>query len=137
MRRDRVNSVILSGTPEAESENVSSKVVDLHPGIGTDDVLDAVRLGRKGDKPRLIKAKLSPTGKQTLFLSRRDLKIKGTPVYVNHDLTPQERSARQALVLQCKMLRGLGVSCSLPRDKIVCDGKPMSANEIALRLGSP
>ena len=115
----------------------TKKIASLLPGLDR-DILEVHRLGQSrpdSDVPRLVRAKLTSAGKTRMFDSRKSLKLDDRAVYVNHDLSPVERARRKKCVPVFKKLRASGVRCTLPRDVILKDGKPMGESEIAIALG--
>ena len=133
--------VVLSGVPEEmELDEVTSLLLRTIPGL-EGEVRNARRLGRATsdgtprNRPRLVKVELTASGKVRLWQGRRGLKHGESPIYVNNDLSFDERKNRKAVLPKSKALRAAGVRCSLPRDTILQDGTPIKPGilENALR----
>ena len=132
------DNVIISGIEEDTEETLVDVLASLVPDIEASTFTAADRLGRPGgDRPRLIRAKMTATTKAKLIDARFGLKHGTNPVYVNHDLTMQQREARRSLLPKYKQLRSHGVKCFLPRDKILVDGKPIPEEKIMQLLMAP
>lgn len=96
---ERQNNVVLAGVPE-RVDDISSMLKSAIPEL-KDEIQSTVRLGRKpppasSSRPRLIKVVLMSRGKTHMWQKRRDLKHGEAPIFVNHDLTVQERSRRKS-----------------------------------------
>ena len=135
------HNVVLSGVPEEmELDEVTSLLLRTIPGL-EGEVRNARRLGRATsdgtprNRPRLVKVELTASGKVRLWQGRRGLKHGESPIYVNNDLSFDERKNRKAVLPKYKALRAAGVRCSLPRDTILQDGTPIKPGilENALR----
>lgn len=132
----RENNVILSGVPESVTD-IPQLLVDAAPEL-RNEIRSHHRLGRPSDpaaatsgaRPRLVKVELSPRGKARLWQERRNVKHADSPIYVNNDLSFQERARRKAVLPTYKALLAAGVRCSLPRDTILKDGTPISEDAI-------
>lgn len=147
----RKNNVVLDCIPEVDGEDVSRIVKELLPDIAG-EVLSAERLGRpvtvhapegasqssaRASRPRKILLKMTSSGKRAVWERRRQLTRGGQPVYVNHDLTRSEQSARRSAIPAYKQLWAAGVRCSIPRSEILDqEGQPMSQARIAELLSS-
>ena len=137
----RQHNVVHSGVPEEmELDEVTSLLLRTIPGL-EGEVRNARRLGRATsdgtprNRPRLVKVELTASGKVRLWHGRRGLKHGESPIYVNNDLSFDERKNRKAVLPKYKALRAAGVRCSLPRDTILQDGTPIKPGilESALR----
>eukprot|EP00117_Sycon_ciliatum_P003345 scpid68389/ scgid8179/ len=132
------DNVIISGIEEDTEETLVDVLASLVSDIDPSAFTAADRLGRPGgDRPRLIRAKMTATTKAKLMDAHFGLKHGTNPVYVNHDLTMQQREARRSLLPKYKQLRSHGVKCFLPRDKILVDGKPITEEKITQLLMAP
>lgn len=137
-RRQEMNrtNIILSGVPEAESEDLATPLSVLFPDVKL-ATLSATRVGKKQpDSCRLIRIQTTASCKKLIMKRKKNgLKYGGQDVYINHDLTPKQREARRKVVPTFKQLRQRNVQCSLPVDRILIDGKPVSEAQIAELLG--
>eukprot|EP00117_Sycon_ciliatum_P000128 scpid104768/ scgid6318/ len=97
------------------------------PGIDA-PLLQTRRIGRPSPsgKSRLVHVSTNKATKATIMDGRFGLKFDDTPVYVNHDLTPNQQKDRRQAIPIYKQLRAKGIKCYLPYAKIVVDGTPIS-----------
>ena len=97
----------------------------------------ATRIGRtrEDSKPRLVRVRTTAAGKK-LVMSKRGLKHRTTRLYINHDLTVAEREKRKQLLPTFRSLRQANIQCSLPRDKLLRDGKEMTEADIQASLSA-
>ena len=108
LRQERANNIIISGLPEEDSENVTERVTALHSDLAAQDVLEAVRVGKSGTgRPRLIKVRLTPSGKRTLLKHKTSLRVNDRPnIYQSrpHEDRTAAQKVRRAFVqtLACK-----------------------------------
>ena len=124
------NNVIISGMAELPDENIAKTLQSLVPGAAAAD-MQSQRLGQPvtGGKPRLIRVRTTAPTKTMLMKHMCSLKIGDANIYVNHDLTAKQRAARRPVLPLYKDLRKTGIVCSLPRDTIMKDWKPVSEAE--------
>lgn len=87
-------------------------------------------------KARPVKIRFTdPSAKSHVYKKRFGLKMRGDPLFVDHDLTKQQRETRKAKVATYKQLRTKGVKCCLPYTDILNEkGVPLTDQEIAAAL---
>ena len=130
LQHELSNNVIISGMAELPDENIAKTLQSLVPGAAAAD-MQAQRLDQPitGGKSWHIRVRTTAPTKTMLMKHRCSLKIADANVYVNHDLTAKQRAARRAVLALYKDLRKIGIACSLPRDTIMKDWKPVSEAE--------
>ena len=85
----------MHGLEESEDEDVKSEFASLIPGA-TPYIRDAKRIGKQLEgKTRPILVQLSPQGKTVVWENKRNLEQDGKPIYINHDLSTEERKKRK------------------------------------------
>ena len=105
----RRNNVLLSGVPIAmKPAEVTDLLVRTIPDLAG-EIRETHRLGREAtedaqrNRPRPVKVELTPRGKARLWQRRRDLKDGESPIYVNNDLSIDERVNRKAALPKYKV----------------------------------
>jgi len=125
-RHARSNNIIINGMEEGPGEDLSAIVRGLCEDLAPNDILDVMRVGKATEtKRRLVKVVLTPHGKRALY-AVRNATYNSKPIYVQHDLTRDERERRKKWVPLYKDLRKQQIKCSLPRDCILMDGLPLT-----------
>jgi len=140
-KRNRVHNVVLRGVEEAADEYLPAIISSFASDVSVSDVRAASRITPRAKNsetstsyPRLIRATLTTEGKQALLKHRFSAQYNGKPIYIMHDLTRQEQKRRKAVLPTYQKLRAANVECSLPKDRIIKDRKPMTDDEIATLL---
>lgn len=77
------------------------------------DITKVIRLGKKGDKPRLLKVSMASTDQKSVILrNKAKLKKDGNPehiktIYISPDYTPLEQKRRKSLRDQLKKMNNV------------------------------
>lgn len=135
-RREQIRTnVILSGLPESDEEDLNQAVVTLFPEVESSS-LRTSRIGKSlNDRPRLVCIRTDDATKKIIMQKKRKGLMYGKhKVYVNHDLTRKQRDTRKQCVTLFKRMKEKGIQCSLPVDRILVNGKPVSDQEISKLL---
>ena len=133
-------------TSGSKAKPPRSKITDLPSdfaatiGIDPDDLLECRRLGKpqaernsnQKPKPRPLLLRFQSEQAKRDVLKRRQALFRSekfSKVYLNDDLTQQERLRRRTLVPVYQQLRRANVKCELRRDKLLKEGKAVSLGE--------
>ena len=126
----RRNNIIISGIEEtSENENIEEVISSFfldRLGVPDVQIQKATRLGRKGGSNRLILVVMVSFGEKLKVL-RQKQSLKGTKIYLNDDLTPDQRVKRKQLWQMCLQARRDGKSAFIKIDKVVVNNVEMSA----------
>ena len=132
-RNELEANLVISGITESGSETEDTKAVVLatcrdvlNVQIGEKDVLEAVRLGAKRKdtssnqskpvRPRPILVKtVSRQTKSMIMLARKTVKLQGSGIYLNDDLSRTEQKTRKKMLPIYRELKSCGVRCRLDR----------------------
>ncbi len=104
----KASNIRILGIDEEDGEDLKTKVMNLAQNtlhvtnIGSDDITDIGRMGKKRDKVRdiLVKFRCS-TIRDKIYNKRKLLRQEDNPIYVNEDLTPH----RSKLFFEARKLR--------------------------------
>lgn len=129
-RARRDCNALVHGLPEEQGEHILTRcraILSTPTGIES-----AERLGKASEKARPVLVRFSSRqSKHKVFKEKRSLMHEGKKLYVHHDLTRQQQQRRRELVETYKVLRTMGVRCTLPRDSILDEeGAPMPEGTI-------
>jgi len=106
--QSRKKNIIVHGIPGDPKENwkdLDQKIENLGATLGTKiDYDHGFRLGKKGELNRPILLKLMRTRDKFQIMGLTH-KLKGTGIYVNEDLPPEERRKHSLLLQKCKELK--------------------------------
>ena len=135
VRQEHEANLVVSGVKEVGDREEDPKSVFLSvcketlgiTDLCPDDVVDAVRLGRKtlGNesagqaRPRPILVKTKRKEIKARILACRGSRLRSTGIFLNEDLSPREQAARRAMVPVFKDFRAAGVRCRLDRSCLV------------------
>ena len=112
---------------KAENKEVCSKLIQKYLGVST-TVTNAIRIGSKGAKPRLLKLSVSSKREKSLILKNRTkLRNKEHPndiqrIYITPDLTPKEQKENRALRNNLAELNQTGKNFKIKNGQIVRRG---------------
>ena len=86
-------------------ERLKDLIKEKNPDLVNEEMLEPTRLGKIGEKPRLLRIKVKSTDTKLEFVKLR-LNAEDTPpeerVYINPDYTPAEREKNKAMRKELK-----------------------------------
>ena len=115
-RDERKNNLIVVNLPESTKSTVEEKkqddierlkdmIKEKNPDLVNEEILEPTRLGKVGEKPRLLRVKVKSQDIKMEFVKLR-LNDEVTPleerVYINPDYTPAEREKNKQLRKELK-----------------------------------
>ena len=132
----KIMIVIISGLPESDGENLTQLVSGLVPEVNP-IAITVRRIGKPlENKPRLVHVRTDPGTKARLLKHRFGLKHDTHSIYINHDLTRQQKDTRRLALPTFKQIRAKGIRCTLPLDIILVEGKLVSQQDIQRLLSA-
>ena len=130
-RDARKLNLIISGVKETENEDTTSVIKEIfNVKLSLDESIYpsmVKRIGKKG-RNRLILVSTFCLDDKLAVLKKRT-KLKGSRIYINDDLTPQQRERRKKLIIMCRNARSDGKKAFVKNGPLtlVVDGKEMDS----------
>lgn len=136
-RQIKRNNLVIYGIVEEDDEtqeNVLESFVvllneKLQVNLCTKDFTNCYRLGRKSNRSRPILVTLMSNFHKQLILRQR-AQLKGTSVFINEDLTIEDRNERKVLIEALKGARAKNQNASLRGRKLMIDGTWYTSSDI-------
>ena len=131
-RQEHDANLVVSGLPDDGNEEEDTKMIfldmckdTLQVEVKSEEVLKAVRLGRKlssgSSRPRAVLVRTTKKDVKDRIMARRGPHLRGSGIYLNEDLSPQEQAMRKTLVPVFKEFRAAGARCRLDRACLLVD----------------
>lgn len=126
-RKLRRRNLIFYGVSEEEGENivlVLEGVLEEKLGVKLEkyDIINAFRMGKNARKPRPILVELLSEFKIREIIKKRK-NLKGTNIFINEDLIPEDREEKKVLIEQLKLAKSKNKLAQLKGNKLIIEGE--------------
>lgn len=137
-RQLKRNNLIVYGIVEEDGETQADILKSfttllgekLQINLSNKDFSNCFRLGKKGNRSRPILIEVLSNFSKQLIIRQR-AKLRGTNIFINEDLIPEDRNERKVLVKALKEARDQNLNASLKGSKLLVDGVCYTYSDIA------
>ena len=127
-------NLLVYGLPEVNNENTVQIVLEvvknkLEINLKSTEISDCFRIGKKTDKRdrQILLTLISNLKRSELLTEKR--KLKGTSIYINEDLTPEDSERRKVLINKLKEARAQNRNATLRGNRLIVDGEFYTAED--------